>query len=52
MLENFALEKFCFCCLGKFRGNLNFPDYFQKEFYNVNHMFRKSQFYVKIEHTR
>ena len=40
--ENYTLElfialKMAYCCCLGLRGNLDFPDFLQKKFYNINY---------------
>ena len=39
-LELFIALKMAYCCCLGLRGNLDFPDFLQKNFYNINYWCR------------
>ena len=46
--ENYTLElfialKMAYCCCLGLRGNLDFPDFLQKNFYNINYWYNPQQ---------
>ena len=40
LLELFIALKMAYCCCLGLRGNLDFPDFLQKMFYNINYWSR------------
>ena len=46
-LELFMALKMAYCCCLGLRGNLDFPDFLQKKFYNINSCPRLSTTYTK-----
>ena len=48
-LELFIALKMAYCCCLGLRGNLDFPDFLQKNFYNINYRRKKGSGSIQLK---